>query len=244
MEVGQARILLDAGAGTLRTLARLERVWSGVSHLFLTHFHTDHVGEVASLLFALKHGSREARSLPLHVLGPRGLRAFMARLADAHGPFVLDPGFPVEIRELPPGDGWRDPGGDFDVSTHPTHHSKGSLAFRIDALEGTVGYTGDTGPREGLGTFLRGVGLLLAECSNPDAEAMETHLAPASLARLAREARPELLVTVHGYPPLEPRNVPGLVEAAGYGGRVLPGEDGLCVIWDSKEVRVDSSRVV
>jgi ribonuclease BN (tRNA processing enzyme) len=244
VEVGQARILLDVGAGTLRTLARLERPWSKVTHLFLTHFHTDHVGEVAPLLFALKHGPGEDRSLPLNVLGPRGLEAFMARLADAHGPFVLDPGFPLEIRELAPGTGWRDPGGEFDLSTHPTRHSDGSLAFRIDTLEGTVGYTGDTGPREGLGGFLRGIGLLLAECSNPDAEAMETHLTPTSLARLAREAGPELLVTVHGYPPLEPRDVPGLVEAAGYGGRVLAGEDGLCAIWDSGAIRVDSSRVV
>ncbi|MFC1574589.1 MBL fold metallo-hydrolase [Gemmatimonadota bacterium] len=239
IESGRAAVLLDCGSGTLRTLAWLGRRWDAVTHLVLSHFHTDHMGELAPLLFALKHGLRRPRGEPLSLLGPPGLGERLQALSAAHGAFVLEPGFPLEIREIQPGSGWTDPGGDFHLQTLPTRHSEGSMAFRVEAPAGALGYTGDTGPLPELGTFLRGCQAVVAECSHPDGEGMDTHLTPSGLAALAGTACPDLLIPVHVYPPLDPEQLPDLLARAGYTGEVLPGRDGLAVRWEAGTVIVE-----
>ena len=227
VETGRSFLLMDCGAGTLRTMARLGLPWPEISHLLVTHFHTDHVGELAPLLFALKHGRVPPRRDPLTLLGPTGLRQHLAALALAHGPYVLQPGFPLAVHELPPGGEWSHPLGDFKITSVAARHSAESLAVRVETQDGSLGFTGDTGPDPGLATFFRGCEVLLAECSHPDGEEKETHLTPGELAALAKISNPELLVAVHCYPPLNPTNVPNLLAEAGYEGRVLTGWDGL-----------------
>jgi ribonuclease BN (tRNA processing enzyme) len=229
VEVGGDRILMDCGAGTLRTLARLGRDWQRVTHVLLSHFHTDHVGELAALLFALKHGGDGFRTRPLTILGPRGVSGHMEALARAHGTFVLDPGCPLEVIDLDPTAAWTSAGRTFRVSAYHTRHADPSLAFRLETPEAVLGYTADTGPDAEMGRFFSGCQLLVAECSNPDGADADTHLTPATLAQLASIARPELLVTVHVYPPLLPEEVPDLLRRAGYEGRAVAGRDGLTV---------------
>lgn len=227
VETHHSFLLLDCGAGTLRTMARLGLAWEKVSHLLLTHFHTDHVGEVAPLFFALRNGLHPPRDLPMTVLGPVGLYEHFEALARAHGPHLLDPGFPLEIVELSPGRGWEAGAGDFSVEATGTCHTSDSLGFRIEADGATLGYTGDTGPDPNLGGFFRGCHLLVAECSHPEGREIGTHLTPPGLAALAEVASPDLLVVVHCYPPLEPEEVPSLLVKSGYRGQVIPGRDGL-----------------
>jgi ribonuclease BN (tRNA processing enzyme) len=241
VEVGGDRILMDCGAGTLRTLARLGLDWDRVTHILLSHFHADHVGELASLLFALKHGADGSRTRPLAILGPRGVSDHMEALAHAHGTFVLDPGCPLEVIGLDPGAAWTSAGRTFRVLTHNTRHADPSLAFRLETREGVLGYTADTGPDTELGPFFSGCQLLVAECSNPDGADADTHLTPGTLAQLASMARPELLVTVHVYPPLLPEEVPDLLRRAGYDGRAVAGRDGLMV--SLREGAVEDMRI-
>lgn len=238
VEIDEERILLDCGSGTLRTLAGLGLRWERVSLVLLSHFHTDHVGELAPLLFALKHGTADARVDRLTLLGPPGLLEHVKALALAHGPFILDPGFPLEIVEIVQGGGWSPPEGSFRILTRATPHADPSIACRLEAEDGVIGYTGDTGPDASLGDFLAGCHLLVAECSNPDGVDAGNHLTPATLRDLASRAEPELLVTVHAYPPLEAQDVPDLLRTSGYRGRVLAGEDGMAFSVVGGSVRV------
>ena len=227
VEAGEDRILLDCGSGTLRALGRGWGDWQKLSHILLSHFHTDHVGDLPPLLFALRHGLDAVRVAPLTIIGPSGLDDHLNALARAHGDFVRDPGFPVDVVELKAPASWSPSRAAFQVHAHPTAHSDASIAFRLESDDGVLGYTGDTGPDPSLGAFFRGCHLLLAECSNPDDEASRNHLTPRSLAHLANEALPDLLVTVHVYPPLRPEEVPDLLRRSGYRGEVLAGSDGL-----------------
>jgi ribonuclease Z len=227
VESGEERILIDCGAGALRTLARLGREWQLVTHLLLSHFHTDHVADLAPLLFALTHGTDGSRSAPLVILGPPGLSDHVDALARAHGDYLRDPGFPVELVELAAGDPWIPPGGAFRLEAFQTVHTEYSMAFRLETEDGVLGYTGDTGPDLALGRFLQGCALLIAECSHPDGSGTSTHLTPAALAEMASVANAGLLVTVHAYPPLRPEEVPDLLKREGYRGRAIPGRDGL-----------------
>ena len=241
IEVDGARILLDCGSGTLRTLARQRRDWAGVTHVLLSHFHTDHVADLAPLLFALKHASEPRREAPLTIAGPRGIGGHLEALAGAHGGFILNPGFPVQVVELSPEGPWFDPGGGFRLDSYATEHADPSLAFRLESGGVTLGYSGDTGPDPCLGDFLGGSELLVAECSHDDERATSNHLSPKSLADLASRARPELLIPVHAYPPLRPENIPPLLRSRGYEGAVLVGRDGLVAILRRGSVEVEES---
>ena len=207
--------------------------------VLLSHFHTDHVADLAPLLFALKHGLDAPRSAPLTILGPVGLLDHIDALSRAHGEYLQDPGFSVECVELSPGDRWSTPGGACRIDTFPTIHTAASLAYRLVTPAGALGYTGDTGPDPSLGKFLAGCDVLIAECSLPDGSGMSVHLTPTSLGEIAAVANAGLLVTVHAYPPLDPGKVPDLLRRLGYRGRVLAGKDGLAFTVSSGEVVVE-----
>jgi len=222
-------VLMDCGSGTVHGLDRHGVAWHELTHVAITHFHTDHVGDVAALLWAFKHGLPAPRTRPLCVLGPPGLAGLMEGLAATFGAFVLDPGFPVEVVEVARRGRWESPEGRLAVSTHPTVHTDHSVAFRIESEGRAVGYTGDAGPDEGLFSFFDGVDVMVSECCNPDPPADPAHLTPSGVARLGMAARPRILVTTHVYPPLDPGTVPDLVRTAGYPGLVKAGFDGLVI---------------
>lgn len=219
------RLLVDCGAGAIPGLARADLPWGSIDHLLISHFHADHIAEIPSLIFAMKYGMAPARQAPLEIWGPEGTVQLFSSFAAAFGGWVLDPGFPVAIREIQPGAGLQL--GDIDVTAAETPHTAESLAFRFEGPDRTLGYTGDTGPSDALAKFFRGIDLLLAECSLPDALAGEVHLGPESLARLATGAGVRRLVVTHVYPQLRRADLPGLLVAAGYEGQIFMAADGV-----------------
>ncbi len=226
VEDGDVRLLLDCGAGVIQSLARCGADWRALTHIALSHFHTDHTGSLPALLWALRVGAGERG--PLTVLGPVGLRARMGAMALAFGDYVLDPGFPLHVVELGRSDRWSD--GELQIGTHPTDHTADSVAYRVEC-SAAMGYTGDTGPTDGLGRFLRGATLLIAECSSDDAQPIEGHLTPEAVAALAREAGSELVLLTHAYPGFDRGALAEAVAGAGIPGRCLPAGDGLVVEW-------------
>lgn len=226
LEAGGARLLVDCGPGAVGSMARHGVPWERLTHLAITHFHGDHVGDLPGLFFALKHAVRPGREEPLAVLGPAGTRGLFEGLAGSLGGYLTDPGFPVRFRELAPGEEAElHPG--VSIRARKTPHTDESLAYRVDAPSGAAGWTGDTGPAPEMGPFFEGVDLLLAECSLPDDEVGDNHLAPPGVAEIAAAARPGLLLLTHVYPHFRAaRDVPALVRAAGYAGPVRLARDG------------------
>lgn len=225
VEAGESRLLLDCGPGVVHSLARHDVAWHTLTHLVLTHFHNDHTGDIPFLFFALHYGLAERRRAPLPVIGPVGTKKLFQRLGAAFGAHVARPKFEVTFTEL---------GGSADVAlpgarlrAHHANHTPGALAYRIEADGSAIGYTGDTGESEELGAFMAGVDVLVAECSLPDDQAMDSHLTPGRLARLAVQARPRVLVPTHVYPQLARRAVPEALRSAGWEGKTVVAEDGL-----------------
>ncbi len=225
----RTRALFDCGPGTLQALARLGLPWGEITDLAITHFHADHVGALPGLFFALRHGLSRPRGRPLTVWGPAGTRAFLEKLAGAYGDFVLDPGFPVLIEELAPGE-TRELSGGPQLAAHKTPHTEESVAWRLEGGAFSFGYTGDSGPSPELGSFMRGVNALVCECSLHDSQATDNHLSPARVAELAVAARPRLLVLTHIYPHFRTdHDVARLVADAGYAGDACLAREGLRV---------------
>ena len=219
-------LLLDSGPGAVHGLARHGRPWWNVSHLVITHYHTDHFGDLPHLLFALKWAAPSPRSEPLRIVGPPGLCSRAEALRAAHGDFIVAPGFAVAYEEVARDGTWGDRHGSVELRFNPTRHTDSSMAVRVELGGCSVGYTGDTGPEPSLGDFFRGVDVLVSECSYPDPSEAPGHLSPGSVADMAIRARPGTLVLTHLYPPLEADSVPSLVREAGFTGRVVCARDG------------------
>lgn len=227
LEAGEHNLLLDLGPGAVHGMARHGKSWWRVTHVVFTHYHTDHLADLPHLLFALKWAAPSPRSLPLHVLGPPGLRNRVAALRTAFGDFIVDPGFRVDYREVDRGGSWERAGdGAPSLRFLPVPHTGSSVAVRVAAGDRSLGYTGDTGPDPALGPFFRGVDLLVSECGQPDPPPSPCHLSPSSVAAMARSARPQTLVLTHLYPPLDCASAPRLVREAGYDGVVVCARDG------------------
>ena len=131
VEAASVRMMMDCGAGTVHALARYGLGWEAMTHVFISHFHADHVGELASLMFAFKWGMKTNRSEPLTLLGPSGLDRLLARLDEALGLRLDELRFPVECREMFPGDQY-DLAAGCELSVTKTPHTGNSLAVRID----------------------------------------------------------------------------------------------------------------
>jgi ribonuclease BN (tRNA processing enzyme) len=221
------RILLDCGFGALHGMPRFGVDPRAVSHLVLSHFHLDHVGDLAPLLFTCSHAPPAPRTEPLTVIGPPGVRSLFLALEQAYGDFVVSPPFPLEVVEVARDGVWEDPEGRFVLRASPTRHTPHSVAWRVECTGGpVVGYTGDTGPMEGLGTFLAGSDLLIAECAFTDPPPWDGHLSPRGVAALAAEARPGLLVLTHLYPDVDREGLPEEVREGGWEGPLVVASDG------------------
>lgn len=223
LRTSTASVLLDCGSGTLHGLARAGIDWMGIDVIALSHYHTDHVGDLPALLAAFRI---RGRTRPLTIAGPSDLADVLAHFAGLFGRWVNEPEYPLSVR--PCTGEVIDLSEDVRLTTTRTPHTETSIALRLDGTWGAFGYTGDTGPSESVDSLFRGVDLLVAECGSDDDEAAENHLSPATLVRLVQATRPAETVVTHVYPPNDPVDVAARV-AAGSGMKVRPGYDGLVV---------------
>jgi len=212
VEAGAIRLLMDCGHGLLTRLCALGLPWGDVTHVALTHFHYDHVGELPALLVALRWGQAPARSAPLTLIGPVGTLAWMDRLAAAHGVSILEPGFPLQITELPAGERLAI-GEGVTLECHPVPHTAESVAYCVTRGAARLVYTGDTDVDAPLAAWATDCTLLLAECSLPEALAVTGHLTPDRVGQLAAQVRPGQLVLTHFYPPVLLEDIVGQVGA-------------------------------
>ena len=226
VEWGEMRLLLDVGPGAVHGLARLRKPWWEVSHVVLSHYHADHIGDLAHLLFALRWATPAPRGRPLHIFGPPGLNDRVEALRHVYGDFMVDPGFEVAYHEVAREGRWDSEESELSLRFAPTRHTDSSIAVRVEMDSHSLGYTGDTGPDPKLGDFFRGTDTLVSECGHTDPPPSGSHLSPVSVAGMARIAQPANLVLTHIYPPLDPESVPALVREAGYAGTIVCARDG------------------
>ncbi|MFQ5888907.1 MAG: ribonuclease Z [Gemmatimonadota bacterium] len=114
--------LLDCGEGTQRQMMRYG-VGFGVRDIFITHLHSDHYLGIIGLVRTL---GLQGRQEPLGVWGPPGGRETLEEAVRLGGDRVL---FPVDIRELPPGESVCY--GDYRIQAFPTEHTASSVGYAL-----------------------------------------------------------------------------------------------------------------
>lgn len=201
LETEGGSLLLDCSAAVIHRMAQENLDWVGLDAIWISHFHLDHVGGLAPLLFGTKHAPQtKSRRKPLTIYGGRGLQRLFRAFDEANDYKLLKQPFPVEIREV-------SPRAEFEIlpkvraQTFSTPHTSESLALRLTDERGTsLVYTSDTGYTEALATFAAGAHLLLMECSFWRNKPVETHLELKDAMRLAQEAAPRRAMLAHFYP--------------------------------------------
>ena len=224
VEAGMVRLLMDCGSGVVHRLVQQGLNWPGITHVAFSHFHTDHISDFATLVQAWRYGQLPPRSEALVVIGPVGTADLLDRMATLHGAWLREPGFPVEVVELPAGAS-HDVGDGTELGCLKVPHTGESVAYSIRRGGRRLVYSGDTGYDPMFAEWARGADLLLCECSLPEEMAIESHLTPAQCGAIAAAALPKHLGLTHFYTPVERVDVRGII-AAHYAGPVTLADDG------------------
>jgi ribonuclease BN (tRNA processing enzyme) len=161
---GGVRFAIDFGASSLIALARQQIHPNSLDAVLLTHLHGDHCGGVPFLLIDAMLAARRER--PLIVAGPAGTSAHLDTLREAlfPGSAIMTPKFPLEYRELMPGEPNRVL--DLVVTPRRARHTAQTnpTALRVQVGDRVIAYTGDTEWTDEVALVAAGADLLIAEC--------------------------------------------------------------------------------
>jgi ribonuclease Z len=183
-EVGSDRIVMDHGPGAHQRLIESGHRSVDVTHAFFTHLHYDHCMDYGRLV--LQRWDQGADRIPdLQVYGPPPIRRMTDQLFGEDGIYGPDIRARIEhrssidqfearggkaprkrpapvVREVKPGDviqgnGWKVTVG---RATHVQPYLE-CLAFRLDAEDGSVCYTGDSGASDEIVALAQGCDMLI-----------------------------------------------------------------------------------
>ena len=201
IETGNNKLLFDAGPGTMRRLLEAGHSIFDISHIFLSHFHPDHSGELVPFLFATKYPDKGKRKKTLTIIAGKGFVSFYDLLQNVYGDWIeLSPGI-VDIIEFSNTSHDTRRFADFAVESCPVEHRKESVAFRITDNRGkSIVYSGDTDVSDNLVALAKNADLFICESAFPDEQKTEGHLTPCLAGEIASRAAVRQLVLTHFYP--------------------------------------------
>lgn len=224
VESDDVSLMMDCGAGTVHALARYGCDWERMTHLYISHFHIDHIGELASLFFAFRHGMRSERKEPLTIIGPRGLDGIMEGLRQTFGEKLFSAKFPVSLNLLAPGD-QVELSGRVSLAVAKTPHTDESLAVRIADGASSICYTGDTDYSESVANFFAKTSVMISECSFRERHPDVAHVTVNDVARMAALAETEQLIVTHFYFDVDEESLRREIQRD-YSGEIIIGKDG------------------
>jgi ribonuclease BN (tRNA processing enzyme) len=215
-------ILLDIGPGTLSRLEITGFSYAQLDHLFLTHFHSDHTLDLATLLQVFNYTPGLERTRPFSISACPGIHDFYQRMLNLF-PELAPLTYKLDIHEV-----FRDSfsTGKLEILTAPTGHTPESIAFRLDDGEHSLVYSGDAAASGELTGLADKVDLLICECSFPSGWETDDHLNADAAGMIAQQAGVKSLVLTHTYPPAQAVDLIAQVRRY-YDGKVQLAIDGL-----------------
>jgi ribonuclease Z len=214
---GERVYVIDCGAGVVRRAAQAGIEMKQLTRAFITHLHSDHTVGLPDLIFTPAVTGRIA---PLEIYGPPGLRAMTSNVMKAwkedmnvrlHG---LEPampqGYAVHAHDVKPGEIYRDDAVRV-IATAVRHGSwKYAYAYRFEAKDKTVVFSGDTTYSPALARAAAGCDILVHEVYSAAGLAKRTpdwrkyhaafHTSGTDLGKLAAQVHPKKLVLYHQLP--------------------------------------------
>lgn len=207
VQTKETRCLVDIGPGTLRRLCEAGIDHRTIDAVIVTHFHPDHVSDLAPFLFAANYAYGPRRDSAFRLIGPPGTEQFVRGLVELFGDWIIPSRDRLVVKE------WRGNAnraievGDVRVTGTPAVHHGPALSYRIEAEGVSVTVSGDTDFSPGLMELAASTDVLICECSFPDSMKVPGHLTPSEAGAMAAAANAGRLVLTHFYPPCESEDV-------------------------------------
>ena len=181
MQYGDIRMQFDAGRMTLNRLQQMGVDPDGLSAIFLTHYHSDHLVGLTDLVLThwVMDWGDDARSIP--IIAPSGhTTAFVDRMISIwdqdlavralHNGREPEPKFQNIGFEVPdaPAEVWRI--GDVRVLAGQVRHEpvEGAVGYRVETPDGVVVISGDTRVCDEMAQLTSGADILVYEAMRMD----------------------------------------------------------------------------
>lgn len=248
----------DAGRGTVLRLADIGVSPANLTAQFITHYHSDHVIDLADVVITRWVMRQLHPTDPLDIVVPEGpTRSFVSRMLDAYDDDILIRrehvgADPIEINVLPftPGPSpirvWTSADGKLAVDAVEVHHEpvEAAVAYRVESPDGAVVISGDTRVCDEVFELARGADVVVHEVCRrrPMADSIrgtafekifDYHADSELLGTTAERYGVAHLVLTHLIPqPRTPAQVAGFeadIRRGGYTGKVTVGEDLLSI---------------
>lgn len=190
LESGNMALAIDMGNGTLSRLLQLKPNLN-INAVLLSHLHSDHMGDMYILRYALQQLKARGRDvpMPLTVLTPEAPEQEYKELA-ASGVYDM-------IRIY---DGMRARFGEVSITFHRMIHPVPTFAFEIEREGKRLVYTGDTGMHPKLYEICKNAEILLADTgflSEDKSTEIAPHMTAREVGELARKAGVKQLICTH-----------------------------------------------
>lgn len=251
VEVGNQKLLFDAGRGVPIRLSQLRIPMARIDTLFITHYHSDHVSGIPDLWLTGWLPAGGQRKQPFRVIGPTGAKELMSNLERAYAADVririADQKLPAVgvsvITEEFSSDGVVYERDGVRVTAFEVDHGdeiKPAYGYRIDYKGRSVLISGDTRFSENLIRNGKGVDLLVHAIAGSKPELLQNivvrrildhHTLPPEAATVFNRTKPKLAVYTHFVLPRTETVTPPTVEEIiaetrkTYAGPLQAGED-------------------
>lgn len=216
----KARVIIDAGPGSLQRFKQSGANFEDVDMMLFTHFHADHSADFPSYI---KGAFFTNRSKDLSVYGPTGTKftasaeQFVERAIGSENgmyPYLgrfLAPDQPslykIEVTNIP----WSFSDlsiqnlvsdGDIRVKTVSTHHGPfPSQAYRVELAGCSISFSGDMNGRLGeMPTLAKNTDIWVAHNAVPEGAtgiAANLHMAPSMIGKIAKKANVKKVLLTH-----------------------------------------------
>ncbi|MHB8567702.1 MAG: MBL fold metallo-hydrolase [Nitrososphaerales archaeon] len=192
---GEDAVLLDCGDGSIHRLVRSGLDVNKVSSILLTHYHSDHVTGLTSIIETMAIRKRTAN---LCIYGPPGLNDYFSAVRRITN-VAYNKNFQINLFEVSPKEKLTI--GDYSVATFKMDHTLPCIAFRIEKGDTILSYTGDTQPCSDVLQLSETAELLIHEATflQKDSERarQSKHSSPLEAAKAALDSRSKKLVMTH-----------------------------------------------
>lgn len=189
---GHGPVLFDCGCGVLQRIYQSGYEHTDISHVFLTHLHLDHCGDLLALIKA----NWLCDVININVYGPTGTRQWLDDLLVVYS--YMQDKVEIQVTELSAGQVINADG--LEIECVKTIHMLPSLGFKVKKSGRSFLYTGDTEPGNDIIKASNGIDLLIHECSFPDSFDVTNHTTPKTLALKLEGVKVGKIILTHLYP--------------------------------------------
>jgi ribonuclease BN (tRNA processing enzyme) len=209
--------LIDVGFGVLTNLLRSGTRLDGINDVYVSHTHSDHIGDFTGLVWAM---AMDGRTKPLRVISSSGTAVALKRILDLQS--TPQAWLKFDIVFVKPKN--------VGVESITTIHEPENLAYRFHRKQGDLVYIGDTAKSEKVSEFAKGCDLLIHDATFLDGQesiaAVTNHSTARDAGNAANLAGAKRLVLTHISPGNERSGKRYLAEASAvFDGLIVVAKD-------------------